>query len=656
MIVATAGHVDHGKTSLIKALTGTDTDRLAEEKRRGLTIDLGFAYLALPGASQSGTGTGTLPIGFIDVPGHERFIRNMVCGVAGIDLALLVIAADDGPMPQTREHLAILDLLGVGRGIVALTKTDRASPARITDVSAAITELVAPTTLAGAPILPVSSVTGEGIEALRAALIAEGRSRASAPAGGNFRLAVDRRFDITGAGLVVTGTVFAGTCRVGDQVRVQGHAAAYRVRSIRVQSETAEAAAAGQRAALNLTGPGLTREVVTRGDWIVTGAVPAPQQRLDVRLSILPGEASALTHWTPVHVHLGAAETTGRVALLTTGALAPGASGLAQLVLDTPLGAAARDRLIIRDQSARRTIGGGYVIDLWAPRRGRARPQRLAELEALDTADHTAALAALSAVRATGVAIGPFAAARNLTDTETRTLRDAFAGRLIETDDGPRAFSSEAWEQISTRITDALEDFHRARPDQIGPGPGPLLYAADLSPLAPAAAPLVAALEHDGVLVRERLGLRRPQHQPGLRGAEKALWDEIASVIEAGGNRPATLGDIAAATQHTERRIEQLLLTAGRHGLVHRLSKTRYITQPMYDALADVAWRTAETSPHGAFDARAFRDASGIGRNMTIEVLEYFDRQGLTTRRGDLRVIRQPAGTPPQSSRNARST
>ena len=647
MIVATAGHVDHGKTSLIKALTGTDTDRLEEEKRRGLTIDLGFAYLPI------GDGAEAPPIGFIDVPGHERFIRNMVCGVAGIDLALFIVAADDGIMPQTREHLAILDLLGVRRGIVALTKVDRVDMDRIAAVSEEIEAELAETSLAQAPILAVSSVTGEGVDALREALLGEARAEEGGAPGGNFRLAVDRRFDVTGAGLVVTGTAFSGVCQVGDQVHLQGGDERWRVRGIRAQSRDAQAASAGQRVALNLTGPGLTRETVTRGDWIVAGDLPPLSRKIDVRLIILASEAAAFSHWTPVHVHIGAAETTGRVALLDSKVVAAGERALAQLVLDRPLGAVAGDGFIIRDQSARRTIGGGRVIDIFPPRRGRAHPDRLVQLAAQETPDDRLALAGLAKISMNGVDVTRFARCRNLTPGEFQRLTDAFDGRLIATESGRRAFSKEAWEQVCERAVAALEAWHKAHPDQTGPGDEPLLVAAGLGSLTFIAKSITAGLEADGILVRERLGLRRPGHRPAFKGADDVAWQKVAAVIQSGGLRPATVGDIAEQTGLAGRRLDTLLQTAGRHGLVHRVSKTRYLTQPMLDELAEIARVTAEQSSDGMFDARAFRDASGIGRNMAIEVLEYFDRLGLTVRRGDKRAI-QPAARSSQSSRNAR--
>ena len=368
MIVATAGHVDHGKTALIRALTGVETDRLPEEKERGLTIDLGFAYLPLADGDV---------LGFVDVPGHEKFLRNMVAGVAGIDIALLVVAADDGVMPQTEEHLAVLDLLGVREGLVALTKTDIVDDARAEQVTADVEGLLADTTLAGSQIFPVAAPAGAGVDRLKDHLLGLVAAKAERAAVGNFRLAVDRSFVIRGAGTVVTGTAHAGHATVGERLLVAPAMREVRLRGVHAQDRPSDKARAGWRCALNLAG--VERSDVVRGDWIVAADAPAPSRRLDVRLHVLASEERPLKHWTPAHIHHGAAHLTGRIAVIGAGSLAPGTSGLAQLVLETPVVAAAGDRLVLRDQSAQRTIGGGQVIDPFGPSRGRAKPERIAK-------------------------------------------------------------------------------------------------------------------------------------------------------------------------------------------------------------------------------------------------------------------------------------
>lgn len=633
MIVATAGHVDHGKTLLIKTLTGVDTDRLPDEKKRGLTIDLGFAYLPLEGHDE--------PIGFIDVPGHEKFIRNMVCGVAGIDYALFVIAADDGPMPQSLEHLSILDLLGVRKGVVALTKTDRVSPERLAEVRDDIELLLIGTTLEGADIMPVSAMQGDGIAELRDHVFARARAFHARPAEGQFRLAVDRRFDITGAGLIVTGTVFSGACRVGDQVRILGAPETFRVRSIRAQNQERGEAQAGQRTALNLTGQGLSRDLVHRGDWIVIGADAAPALKIDGRLHVLPSEAGPLKHWTPVHVHHGSAETTGRVAVLEDKSIAPGVSELVQLVLDHPLGAVHGDGFIVRDQSSTRTVGGGHVIDIFPPVRRRASEARLEMLRALEESDHAAALTAALSISPDGVDVSAFYLARNLTAGELDTLLAQLDCVFVGGEGSRRGFSLAQWQRVHDSVVAALEAWHKSHPDQVGLADVPLLRAAGYRFNATIAQAICAKFERDGVLVRERLGLRLPSHQAGLQGEDRALWEKIAATMEADGLRPGSLPDIATKLGLQQRRLQSFLTSAGRHGLAHRISNTRYLTESMFDELSTIVRQTAKQSSDGTFSVRDFRDASGIGRNMAIEVLEYFDKTGLTNRCGDAREIKQ---------------
>src|SRR5574343_490183 len=300
MIIGTAGHIDHGKTTLVKALTGVDCDRLKEEKARGITVDLGYAYTPLPGGGM---------LGFIDVPGHEKLIHNMLAGATGIDFALLVIAADDGPMPQTREHLEIIELLGITRGAVALTKIDNATVNRKNEAKTEIAELLASTALAGAPIFPVAATTGDGIAELRAHLEAAASASPAAGQGGGFRLAIDRCFTLSGAGTVVTGTAFAGAVRIGDQLLLSPPNRPVRVRSLRVQDAPAERGQAGQRIALALAG--IEKSDVTRGMWVLAPALDAPVSRFDARLRVLSGQPP-LKHGTHVQLHLGAEDMPAR--------------------------------------------------------------------------------------------------------------------------------------------------------------------------------------------------------------------------------------------------------------------------------------------------------------------------------------------------------
>ena len=406
MIIGTAGQIDHGKTALVKALTGVDGDRLKEEKARGITIDLGFAYLPIENGPT---------LGFIDVPGHERFVHTMLAGASGIDFALLVVAADDGMKPQTLEHLAITDLLGIERGLVALTKADLVSAERLTEVTAEIAQAIAGTALAGAKILPVSAITGLGIDRLRGALVDAAQTTVDRSMQARFRLAVDRVFTLSGVGVVVTGTVLTGSVQVGDQVLISPSGLSARVRSLHAQNRPADTGRAGDRCALNLAGDHISKESIHRGDVVLDPELHAPTDRIDARLRLLPSETKPLRQWFPVRLHHGAAEVGARVVLLGDEQIRPGAGTDVQLVLDRPIAAAIPDRYVIRDTSAQRTIGGGRLIDLRPPARRRRTPERQTQREALALLDPSAAFDAL-------LATAPFAVDLDPRESTTRSV------------------------------------------------------------------------------------------------------------------------------------------------------------------------------------------------------------------------------------------
>jgi len=513
MIVATAGHIDHGKTALVKALTGTDTDRLPEEKSRGITIDLGFAYLRLPGGAT---------IGFVDVPGHERLVRTMMAGASGVDVALVVVAADDGVMPQTLEHLAVLDLLGVRRGIVALTKTDRVDPARLADATAEIHHALLGTALETASVIPCSSVTGEGVPDIARHL----RDAAAATRGrngtGRFRLAVDRGFTLPGVGLIVTGTVHAGRVDVGDRLVLSPAGVEARVRGLHAQNDAAAHGNGGQRVALNITGSRLDKAAVKRGDWIVAPDLHQPTDRLDVRLRLLRSEAGTLRHWTAVHVHLGAAGVTGRVALLEGGPLQPGGEAFAQIVLDAPIGALWGDRFAIRDASALRTIGGGRVLDPFPPARRSRTPERCAILSALAQDDHANALRSLLQATPTGVDLDRFHLARNLGDAEADALQASCV--VVEAAPSRRrtAFAPERWSEIRDLLLAVVTRHHDQHPDTWGVTAEEVATAlpAPLGPVAPAA---IKALVEANALRRTGQSLHLPGREVRLAATDEAL-------------------------------------------------------------------------------------------------------------------------------------
>ena len=593
MIVATAGHVDHGKTSLVRALTGVDTDRLPEEKRRGMTIDLGFAYRG--------------PLGFVDVPGHERFVHNMLAGVGGVDLALLVVAADDGVMPQTREHLAIVDLLAIARGIVAITKTDRVPQDRVLEVESETKRLLSTTRLAAAPMFRVSSLSGEGIAALRAHLEKLSREIGERKARGNFRLAVDRCFTLPGAGLIVTGTALSGEVKVGDEVRALLAGPRARVRSIHAHHAPAGRGRAGLRLALNLAGlDGKAR--IARGDWIVAGNVPPAVPRFDARMREAPGEK--LRDGMPVHVHLGAADVLGRIALLD-------GERLAQLVLAQPVGAVRGDRFIVRDQSSRRTLGGGTVIDVFPPPRGRAKPERLAWLRAMEIDDDEEALSALLGLSPRGVDLARFSANRNLPSVS-----------------GIR-FSAAHWQALRDSALATLAAWHRESPERGGLPVDRLLEGSRVA--RETLERLVDELVREGAIAHDATGVRLRSHSVTISPADEAVWKKVRPALEKAALRPPSVAELAASLKEDAKRLETALARLERHGLVVRVAKNRFFLPGAVGELRRLAADIA--SQEGKILAAAYRDRSGIGRNVTIEVLEYFDRIKFTRRAGDAHVL-----------------
>jgi selenocysteine-specific elongation factor len=620
MIIATAGHVDHGKTTLVRALTGVDTDRLPEEKRRGMSIDLGFAHADLGGPQ---------PVGFVDVPGHERFLRNMLAGVAAVDFALLVVAADDGVMPQTREHLAVLDLLGLRLGAVALTKIDRVDSARIAAVTQQVADVLAPTSLRGAPVFPLAATTGAGIDALRAHLSQAQRTLATRAASGNFRLAVDRNFTLTGAGLVVTGAVFSGSVRPGDALLLSPAGVPVRVRAIHAHDRPVEQASAGMRCALSLAGD-LKRVDVGRGDWIVAPAAHAPTMRIDARLRLLPDAGQPLAHWAPVLLHLGAAAQSARVALLEGRALAPGGEAYAQLVLDRPLATLHGDRLILRAQASQRVIAGGVALDPLASDRRIARPARLARLDALAHGDAAQALSALLAAEPKGIVLDSFIRGRNLNADEAGRLRQTVDMHVVDEHGGMLALGSQRWSHLLSQALAALADWHAQQPDGLGLAETALssrLHAHALPGLARAA---IRALIGQGAILREHLLLRLPAHSPRLPAEEEALLARIVPLLREAGLRPPIVGELAAALGMERAALIPVLDRISRLGYLQRVAPNRYFLPDTVEALAAIAAELAHASPDGEFDAIAYRNRSGIGRNLAIEVLEHLDRSGYT--------------------------
>ena len=626
MIVGTAGHIDHGKTALVKALTGIDADRLAEEKARGITIELGSAYADL--------GAGAIT-GFVDVPGHEKFVHTMRAGAGGIDLALLVVAADDGIMPQTREHLAILDLLGVSRGIVALTKADLAGPDRIAALTAEITAALAPTSLAGAPVMPVSALTGAGVDALRDALaLAEAETNARA-SDGRFRLVIDRSFTLAGAGTVVTGTVISGRVALGDQVAISPGGLTARVRGIHAQNRKADRGLAGQRCALTLAGDGITRDAVSRGDVVLDPMLHAPSQRMDVSLRVLGDEPKPLATWFPARLHIGASEVGVRIVPLS-GPLIPGATGLAQLVLDAPVAAAMGDRFILRDVSARRTIGGGSVIDLHAPARHRARPERLAALAAMALPDPAQALAAQADLAL--VDLEGFSRDRALSETQlTRAVTQAGIALVADT---RHALAPAQLDVLRQAMLAELAAFHAENADLQGLGRERLRLK--LLPRLPkdVFASFVRAEAASDRIALDGAFLRLPGHLPRLSPEDEELLTRILPHLTGKERfRPPRVRDFASEFGADEKEVRRILRMAARQGRIDQIAQDHFFARATTLEMIAIIRELDAQAADGWFTAPLFRDRVQNGRKVAIQILDFFDRLGLTLRRGDLRRI-----------------
>ncbi|MEA1652169.1 selenocysteine-specific translation elongation factor [Nitrospirillum sp. BR 11164] len=636
MIIGTAGHIDHGKTALVRALTGVDGDRLKEEKARGITIDLGFAYLPLPDGPT---------LGFVDVPGHERFVHTMVAGASGIDYALLVVAADDGVMPQTREHLAIIDLLGIRHGLVALTKADLAPPDRLAAVTAEISAALAGTSLDGADILPVSALTGAGIDTLRQRLEREARAQAATKTAadpGAFRLAIDRAFTLTGVGVVVTGTVLSGRVRVGDGVTVSPSGLPARVRSLHAQNAVAEEGRAGDRCALNLAGPDITKEALHRGDMVLAPALHAPTDRIDASLRLLPRDAGAkpLAQWFPVRLHHAAAEVGARVVLLSEETLSGGEATQVQLVLERPIAAAAGDRYVIRDVSAQHTLGGGRFLDLRPPPRRRRTAERAAQRAALALPSPEAALAALLAIPPHHADLTAFVRDHALPDGTAAALADALNLVVLDQGGTRTALSADRWAAFLAHLSETLAAYHAENPDLQGMGREKLRLAVQPRLPVPIFAVAIGRAVAEGLVALDGAFIRLSGHVVRLAPADEAAWADFAPLL--GGEvrfRPPRVRDIAADTGRDEGEVRRILKLAGRMGWADQVAHDHFFLRDTVREMMAIAVDVAAQSPGGAFVVAPFRDRMDNGRKVAIQILDFFDRHGVTLRRGDLRRV-----------------
>jgi len=634
LVLGTAGHIDHGKTSLVRALTGVDTDRLPEEKARGITIELGFAPLDLgPG----------LKLGLVDVPGHEGLVRTMVAGATGIDLVLLVVAADEGVMPQTREHLAICDLLGVTRGVVALTKTDLAGEELSELALAETAEVLAGTRLAGLAIVPVSSLTGAGLPELRQALRAAAQAAPPrTPRSGPPRLPIDRCFAMRGFGAVVTGTLQGGPLAVDDAVEIQPAGIAARVRGLEVHGEAAARVAPGSRCAVNLQGVELAE--LARGQVVTSPGALAPTRTADVRLTWL---AAAPASSRPVSVELltGTAQRRARVAPIGEPRLEPGTSRFARLHVEgEPLALLPGDAFVVRGFARTAlggtTLGGGSVLDVAPPRRRRADPGLARDLASLEDGGPEAGLAVR--IRRAGLAGSRVERLRRETGLPAEALDAALAalrtaGRA-EATAGGAWLDAEALRELEARLLAALDAYHAAEPLRPGMPLGAL--RGSLPANAPRDAPELALgrLAARGALVVESEAVRRPTHRPQLEGPEAEIAARAAARLRAAALEPPGLRELAAELGLAEPRLRDLLAHLERRGEIVRARADLWFDRAAIDALRDRV--RAHLLAHGPIATLAYKALIGTPRRTAIPLMELFDAERLTLRRGDLRVLR----------------
>ncbi|MEX0806548.1 MAG: selenocysteine-specific translation elongation factor [Candidatus Binatia bacterium] len=638
-IIGTAGHIDHGKTSLIKALTGEDTDRLKEEKERGISIDLGFAHFDL--------GNGNVA-GVVDVPGHERFIKNMLAGAHGIDLVLFTVAADDGVMPQTEEHLDIVHLLGINKAIFVITKADLVSKARLADVDEEIKILTLGTLLEDSPVVAVSSATGRGLAELKQ-LISQSLQSFDKPApSGYFRLPVDRAFVLQGHGVIVTGTARSGEIRSGDRVRCLPGDQIFRVRSLQVHGQSVDVAGWGQRVALNLTGP--DRVEVARGHVICHEKISLTSSRFDAYLEVRPAARKGIKNHQGVRVHLGTAERIGKVIILgASDKIEPKQSAYCQITLAEPILALRGDHFILRDETAQRTLAGGMVINPWAKKHKRADDLQN-KLEALH---HGGVMELTQAFLDESETFAlPMDSIHQFLNSREELIRnsiDKMKNIRGVNAEGERVYTTERkWHRLKEQIFKILKDFHASHP--LVPGMemeelrGKLAY--ELSPKIFRV--VIDTLNGEKSIVKEDNLLRLAGHRVQLGGQDKSLMDRIKKILGEQEMAPPELKQIEKEAAVPRAKLTEVLRLLERERAIVKVTTDLYFLTSCVDKVKSKLCQ--HLSEKGEISAATFRDLLGSSRKYTIALLEYFDREGLTLRVGDIRRLKSSSASEKRGS------
>jgi selenocysteine-specific elongation factor len=634
LILGTAGHVDHGKTSLVRAITGIDTDRLKEEKERGITIELGFAFLDLPCGHR---------LGIVDVPGHERFVKTMVAGVSGIDLVAFVIAADEGIMPQTREHFDICRLMGVERGLIVLTKIDMVDPEWLELVQEEVREFFVGSFLAEAPLLKVSAVTGQGIPEVRATLDRLVQESEFTEAYGPFRLPVDRIFAMKGFGAVITGTSMSGRIGLGEEVIIYPKGIGARIRGIQIHGSDMKEVEAGNRTAINLQG--VEKEAITRGDVLATPDSLRPSYVLDADFLYLAGNRKPLKNRTRVRVHLGTAEVMGRIALLEQDELEPGASADVQLLLEEPVGTWPKDRYVVRSYSPVYTIGGGGILNGAAPKRRRFKKANR-EVFALYHEGTLEDLILLH-LREAGIA--------GLTASELAIKMGVFGNRLKKILNGPisarqvlvadserqRLVAAVVYNGLKERTLAILEEFHRQQP--LKPGLSkeelrtrihrhldPRLFQLLLQEL----------IQKERKLAQDEATVRLAGHQVALAANDQTVREEVEEFYRQAGLQPPTVKEVFAQLDRAPRPlVQEILEMLARERVLIKITEELYFHAAVLENLQQRLIEHLQKEKE--IDAQGFKTLTGLTRKFSIPLLEYFDKNKITIRVGDKRILRE---------------
>ena len=632
IILGTAGHIDHGKTSLIKAMTGIDTDRLKEEKERGITIELGFASLDLPGGQH---------LGIVDVPGHEKFIKNMVAGATGIDIVVMIIAAEEGVMPQTREHMEICTLLGVRHGLVAMTKIDLVDEEWLELALEDIRDFSQGTFLENSPILPVSSVTGQGIPELIAALDDIAGDIPPRPPSSLFRLPIDRVFTMKGFGTVITGTLVSGRVKVGDTIMVYPSGITSKVRGLQVHNQSAESAEAGMRTAINFQG--IDRAAVQRGEVLSSPGALISSYMVDLSFHYLASNKKPLKNRTLVRLHTGTSEVLGHLVLLEQEELPPGQTAVAQLRLDSPVAIVKDDRFVIRSYSPIRTIGGGQVLNPTPQKHKRLKPEIISGLQHLADDDPEAIIIYhIQQADYSGVSFSHLKIMSNLTDKQLDTILQHLLSQrtILQIDKENRLYIHQTtFDQLNQKSAEYLAKYHETNPLKAGMpkeelrSKFPRLSNSKLFNL------VLNQMIKSKQIVQEENTVRLDSHRVSLGEDQADVREKILKTYQEGGLQPLYFREVVKKLDADPKRTKEVLMHLVEEGQIVKTKEDLYFHAKAVDELKN---RLVDfLKSHGEITTPQFKEMTGASRKYVIPLIEYFDSKNVTLRVGDSRKLRK---------------